>query len=62
MSELLATHTPEASGSNAIRRVLRRRDLILFGLVIVGPTAVYPVYGIIQTVSHGQAASSLYCC
>ena len=41
-----------------IRRVLTRWDLILFGLVILSPTAVYPVYGIIQSVSHGQAALS----
>lgn len=45
-------------GTDVIRRVLRRRDLILFGLVILTPTAVYPVYGIIQTISHGQAALS----
>ena len=46
------------SGTDVIRRVLTRWDLILFGLVILSPTAVYPVYGIIQTVSHGQAALS----
>jgi hypothetical protein len=34
-----------------IRRVLTRADLILFGLVILTPTAPYPVYGIIQKVS-----------
>jgi putrescine importer len=38
--------------------VLTRWDLVLFGLVILSPTAVYPVYGIIQHVSHGQAALS----
>jgi putrescine importer len=42
----------------AIRRVLTRWDLIVFGLVILSPTAVYPVYGIIQHESHGQAALS----
>lgn len=46
------------SGPDVIRRVLTRWDLILFGLVILSPTAVYPVYGIIQSVSHGQAAIS----
>jgi len=40
----------------ALRRVLSRRDLILYGLVILGPTAPYPVYGIVQQVSHGHAA------
>lgn len=58
MSELIEADAPQTSGQDVIRRVLRRRDLILFGLVIVGPTAVYPVYGIVQTVSHGQAALS----
>ena len=53
----------QAVGSNppkaaTIRRVLTRSDLIVFGLVILGPTAVYPVYGIIQHDSHGQAALS----
>ena len=47
-----------SSSTGHIRRVLTRWDLILFGLVILSPTAVYPVYGIIQQVSQGQAASS----
>jgi putrescine importer len=46
------------SGTIAIRRVLTRWDLILYGLVILTPTAPYPVYGIIQQVSHGHAALS----
>jgi putrescine importer len=40
------------------RRVLSRRDLILYGLVILTPTAPYPIYGIVQQVSHGHAALS----
>ncbi len=40
----------------ALRRVLTRRDLILYGLVILTPTAPYPVYGIVQQISHGHAA------
>jgi len=40
------------------RRVLSRRDLILYGLVILTPTAPYPLYGIVQQVSHGHAALS----
>ena len=42
--------------ANSLRRVLTRRDLILYGLVILTPTAPYPVYGIVQQVSHGHAA------
>src|SRR5665213_1475170 len=55
LKEIRAEDKP---GTDVIRRVLSRWDLILFGLVILSPTAVYPVYGIIQTVSHGQAALS----
>jgi putrescine importer len=40
------------------KRVLSRRDLILYGLVILTPTAPYPIYGIVQQVSHGHAALS----
>lgn len=40
------------------KRVLSRRDLILYGLVILTPTAPYPLYGIVQQASHGHAALS----
>lgn len=40
------------------KRVLSRRDLIVYGLVILTPTAAYPLYGIVQQVSHGHAALS----
>ena len=42
----------------ALRRVLSRRDLILYGLVILTPTAAYPVFGIVQQTSQGHAALS----
>jgi amino acid transporter len=41
-----------------LKRVLSRRDLIIYGLVILTPTAPYPVYGIVQQTSHGHAALS----
>ena len=40
------------------KRVLSRGDLILYGMVILTPTAPYPVYGIVQQVSKGHAALS----
>ena len=58
---------PDESASSAVaaainparfKRVLSRRDLILYGLVILTPTAPYPVYGIVQQVSQGHAALS----
>ncbi len=38
-----------------LRRILTRTDLILYGLVILTPTAPYPVFGIVQQLSHGHA-------
>jgi len=49
--------TPTESGAPVrFKRVLSRGDLILYGLVILTPTAPYPVYGIVQQVSDGHAA------
>jgi putrescine importer len=46
----------ESAGPVRFKRVLSRGDLILYGLVILTPTAPYPVYGIVQQVSDGHAA------
>lgn len=43
-------------GRQHFRRVLSRRDLVLYGLVILTPTAPYPVFGIVQQLSGGHAA------
>ena len=42
----------------ALKRVLSRRDLILYGLVILTPTAPYPVLGIVQQTSRGHGVLS----
>ncbi len=46
------------AAAGSLKRVLSRRDLILYGLVILTPTAPYPVYGIVQQTSHGHAVLS----
>ncbi|MGH9325250.1 MAG: APC family permease [Terriglobia bacterium] len=57
MSEQDAPSSLEALGYKPqFKRVLRLRDLIIYGLVILTPTAPYPVYGIIEKVSLGHAA------
>ncbi len=57
MAEQPADTTLEALGYKPeFQRVLSLRDLILYGLVILTPTAPYPVYGIVQQVSRGHAA------
>jgi len=40
----------------ALKRILSRKDLILYGLVLLTPTAAYPVFGIVQQSSHGHTA------
>jgi putrescine importer len=45
-----------AQATPSFRRVLTRRDLVLYGLVILTPTAPYPVFGIVQQSSGGHAA------
>jgi len=50
---------PEASSSPpTLKRVLTLRDLVLYGLVLLTPTAPYPVYGLVQQTSNGHAALS----
>lgn len=57
MPDAAASHAVTESGGPArFKRVLSRGDLILYGLVILTPTAPYPVYGIVQQVSDGHAA------
>jgi putrescine importer len=57
MADPVGDPTLEALGYKPeFKRVLSLRDLILYGLVILTPTASYPVYGIVQRVSHGHAA------
>ena len=54
-SDVIRNQQPAPRG---MKRVLTRSDLILYGLVILTPTAPYPVYGIVQQVSQGHAALS----
>ncbi len=45
----------KTEGTTRLRRVLSRRDLIIYGLVILTPTAPYPVIGVVQQASGGHA-------
>lgn len=44
-----------SSAEPGLKRVLSLRDLILYGLVLLGPTAAYPVLGIVEITSRGHA-------
>src|SRR3954453_5939963 len=54
MADIRAQSLPE-SGAH-LRRVLTRSDLIIYGLTILTPMAAFPVFGIVQQASGGQAA------
>lgn len=56
METLPGPQAPLPQGQQQFRRVLSRRDLVLYGLVILTPTAPYPVFGIVQQNSGGHAA------
>ena len=58
MDSRTGTTNPQAAEAGALIRALSRRDLIVYGLAILTPTAAYPVFGVVQQVSHGHAALS----
>lgn len=45
----------ETANTPHLRRALGLWDLILYGLVVIQPTAPMPVYGVMSTRSHGYA-------
>lgn len=42
-----------------LRRVLRLRDLIVYGIVIIQPTAPMPIYGIVSQEAKGHVATAV---
>lgn len=56
MDNSTGSERPAVERAGHFRRVLTRGDLVLYGLVILTPTAPYPVYGIVQQLSGGHAA------
>jgi len=51
----MATSSTEASSTPQLRRALSLWDLVLYGLIVIQPTAPMPVYGVMSTRSHGHA-------
>lgn len=51
----MATSPTEAGGTPRLRRALGLWDLILYGLIVIQPTAPMPVYGVMSMRSHGYA-------
>lgn len=55
----MAPFIPEAANSPRLRRALGLWDLILYGLIVIQPTAPMPVYGVMGVRSHGYAVDTV---
>ena len=42
-----------------LRRSLRLRDLILYGIIVIQPTAPMPAYGVFSNAGHGHVVTSI---
>jgi putrescine importer len=51
----MSMSSAETVGTPQLRRALGLWDLILYGLIVIQPTAPMPVYGVMSTRSHGYA-------
>ena len=49
----------ESTSAPSLHRVLRLRDLIVYGIIVITPIAPVPIYGVAQQVSHGHVILSL---
>ena len=53
------TQTVSASSAPRLRRALGLWDLILYGMIVIQPTAPMPVYGIMSQRAHGHAVTTV---
>lgn len=51
----------EGNGSThtGLRRSLRFSDLVLYGIILIQPTAPMPVFGVIYTTAHGHVVTAI---
>jgi hypothetical protein len=53
--QTMSKSPPEATSTPHLRRALGLWDLVLYGLIVIQPTAPMPVYGVMSMRSHGYA-------
>ena len=51
--------TTSVLGAPRLRRTLRLWDLILYGMIVIQPTAPMPVYGVMSARAHGHAVTTV---
>jgi putrescine importer len=54
-----AIDTGSESQPTGLRRSLRFWDLILYGIILIQPTAPMPVYGVISSEAHGHVVTAI---
>jgi putrescine importer len=50
-----------ASGKATLRRSLRYWDLVLYGIILIQPTAPMPSFGVIYKEAHGHVVTAILC-
>ena len=53
----MAATSGTQSETIGLRRTLRFRDLILYGIILIQPTAPMPVFGVLYQESHGHVVA-----
>ncbi|HEX4022878.1 MAG TPA: APC family permease [Acidobacteriaceae bacterium] len=53
------TDATTAEHSASLKRTLRFSDLILYGIILIQPTAAMPVFGVIYTVARGHVVTAI---
>ena len=49
----------ETSGQPRLRRVLTLGDLLIYGIIVIQPTAPLPSFGVVGTVAHGHVVTTI---
>src|SRR5215471_7723834 len=55
----MVTGVTSATTAPTLRRALGLWDLILYGMIVIQPTAPMPVYGVMSQRSHGHAVTTV---
>ena len=55
----MATQPTNTADAPKLRRVLGLWDLILYGMIVIQPTAPMPVYGVMSQRAHGHAVTTV---
>jgi len=56
---MAATTEKPDPGAIGLKRSLRFRDLILYGIILIQPTAPMPSFGVIYNEAHGHVVTAI---